>query len=244
MTAARTTRPLLVLTRLALRELHRQPVALFVSLFAPAVFLVLLGLLFTPAGSDAVRVGVPGVLSWCVSSAALLGTAVPMAHWRRTGLLADLRGSALGWRGLFGARLLALAVHAGWQVLLLLAVGLAVGFRPTALWPVPLFLLAGTLAFAALGLVVGVLTRSAEHAAAVAVLLLLPMALTTGFLATEGPDWVRAAAQALPTWYLRHGLVDGLTTPDSAVFLRLAALLAYAAVLGLAGTRLCASRDR
>ncbi|MCK2244856.1 MULTISPECIES: ABC transporter permease [unclassified Crossiella] len=229
----------------AARDLLRNRVLLFFTFFGPLAYLTAFAVLFSSAGPGPLRASAPGLLGWTIACSGALGVAVSLAGWRRSGLLGQIRRSPAGWRPVLLARLLALCGHTAWQAAVHLAVAIALGLRPVRWWPLPLYLLAGTLAFAALGLVVGALTASADRAAAVTMLILIPMGVASGAFITEAPSWVHALAALLPMRQQRNGLLAALSETDPAgLWWPLPALLGVAAVLGAAGLWLCARRDR
>ena len=113
----------------------------------------------------------PGVMALAVLSTAFTSVAIATGFERRYGVLKRLGASPLPRSGLLAGKVLAvLAVEAG-QLLLIGAVGAALGWRPTgggsAAVATLLLVLAGTAALAALGLLIaGVLRAEATLAAA------------------------------------------------------------------------------
>ncbi|MGW0516356.1 ABC transporter permease [Crossiella sp. NPDC003009] len=232
MTAARHPAPAVLgpLVLAAARDLLRHRVLLFFTFFAPLAYLSAFALLFSSAGPGPLQATAPGVLGWTIASSAALGAAVPLAAWRRSGLLRQIRRSPAGWPTVLLARLLALLGHTAWQVAAQLAIAVALGLRPVRWWPPPLYLVAGTLAFAALGLLVGALTATAEQAAAVTMLILIPMGVTSGTFITDAPAWVHSAVAVLPMRVQRNGLLSALS--ETGPVWPVAVLLGFAAVLG------------
>lgn len=229
----------------AARELLRHRVLLFFTFLAPLAFLGAFAVLFATAGPGPLLATAPGVLGWTIAASAALGVAVPLAAWRRSGLLREIRRSPAGWVPVLAARLIALLAHGFWQVAVMFAAAIALGFHPVRYWPLLPYLLAGTLAFAALGLLVGALTSSADLAVAITLLVLIPMGAASGTFITDAPDWVRAAVAPLPMRWQRTGVLAALTDPAApALGWQPLALLGFAVVVGGFALWLCGRRDR
>ena len=131
-------------------------------------------------GHRPVDVLTPGVLALAVMSTAFTSVAIATGFERRYGVIKLLGSSPLPRHGLLLGKVLALLNVVALQLVVVVVVGLALGWRPTRAHP-PTSLLAlvlavalGTAAFAALGLfVAGVLRAEATLALANLVYLLL-----------------------------------------------------------------------
>jgi len=115
---------------------------------------------------------------------------------------------------------------------LLVAAALGLVASPLALWVLPLVFLTG-LAFAGLGLVMTSLSPSYDFFMYYFTLAVTPMMLASGvfFPLEQLPDWLQAAAHALPLTHavaLARPLMSG-AVPES-VSMHLLVLVAYAAV--------------
>src|SRR5690606_4116010 len=99
--------------------------------------------------------------------------------------------------------LVQLAIFIGFSMLL--------GMRLTGAWwmSIPV-VLAGTLAFLSIGLLVGALAKTAEGGAGLANLITLPMAFLSGaFVPLEAaPGWLQTVSQFMPMRYLVEGMKD------------------------------------
>lgn len=131
-------------------------------------------------GHRAVDVLVPGVLALAVMSTAFTSIAIATGFERRYGVIKRLGASPLPRHGLLLGKVLALLNVVALQLVVLVVVGLALGWQPTPDQPVTtvgstvLAVAAGTWAFASLGLfVAGVLRAEATLALANLVYLLL-----------------------------------------------------------------------
>lgn len=109
-----------------------------------------------PAGQARIDVLLPGTLALAVIAAGLVNLGIATAYERSYGVLKRLGGSPLGRTGLIAAKLATILAIEVIVVLVLMAIaGLAFGWRPGPAVSWPLFvvaLLAGTAAFAGLGL--------------------------------------------------------------------------------------------
>jgi ABC-2 type transport system permease protein len=181
----------------------------------------------------------PGLLGWAVATGGIFGAALTLVTWRQKKVLRRLRLSPVRTPVVAGARIGVSIVIALVQGAIFLAVASlpAFGLQLSQYWwmSIPL-LIAGTLAFFAIGQLAGSFTKTPEAASAVANLIVLPMAFLSGaFFPLQGaPAWLDAVSKVLP---LRH-LVDGLTDvmvrgqPPATVLPQLGILLGFAVVVG------------
>ena len=125
--------------------------------------------------SRPVDVFTPGVLALAIMSTSFTSLAIATGFERRYGVIKRLGASPLSRTGLLGGKVLALVAVELLQVLVISAVGLALGWKPDAsVAGVVLAVLLGTAAFASLGLLLaGSLRAEATLAAANLVYLLL-----------------------------------------------------------------------
>lgn len=158
-------------------------------------------------GHRAVDVLTPGVLALAVMSTAFTSVAIATGFERRYGVIKLLGSSPLPRHGLLLGKVLALLNVVALQLVVLVVVGLALGWEPTLEHP-PRTLLGlvlavglGTAAFAALGLfVAGVLRAEATLALANLVYLLLMagggVVLPTSTYGAAGPliEWLPSGA--------------------------------------------------
>lgn len=169
-------------------------------------------------GHRAVDVLTPGVLALAVMSTAFTSIAIATGFERRYGVIKRLGASPLPRHGLLLGKVLALLNVVALQLVVLVVVGLALGWRPTLDHPVTtvgstlLAVAAGTWAFASLGLfVAGVLRAEATLALANLVYLLL-MAAGGVVLPTASYGAAAGVIQWLPSAALgdamRAALVD------------------------------------
>ncbi len=190
-------------------------------------------------GHRAVDVLTPGVLALAVMSSAFTSVAIATGFERRYGVIKLLGSSPLPRHGLLLGKVVALLNVVALQLVVLVVVGLVLGWEPTLAHPlvsvlaVVLAVALGTAAFAALGLfVAGVLRAEATLALANLVYLLL-MAGGGVVLPTSTYGAAAGVIQWLPSAALgeamRAALVDA--TVDGRALLVLVAWAAVGTVL-------------
>lgn len=170
--------------------------------------------------------------------------ALTRVSWRRKQLLRRLRLAPAPTWTVLGARVGVSLAVALVQAALFVGVALTppFGLRLSDQWwlAIPL-LVAGTLSFLSIGLLVGAVARTEEAAGALADFVVLPMAfLSGGFLAvSQMPGWLQTVSQAFPLRHLNDGLLDVLVHGKGAEALLVptAVLLGFTLALTLIATR-------
>jgi ABC-2 type transport system permease protein len=197
---------------LELRTMVRNGEQLGIILIIPVLLLVAFG------HADLVNVGpnrigfiVPGILALAVLSTAFTSQAIATGFERRYGVLKRLGATPLSRRGLIAAKTVTVLVVEVAQVAIVLAVGAAIGWRPTAsaaavVW-VPLLLLAGTAAFSGLALLMAGTLRAEATLAGANLLYLIMLGLgAVLFPLTKFPAGARPVLRLLPADALADGL--------------------------------------
>jgi ABC-2 type transport system permease protein len=146
-------------TAMELRLTRRRGESVLVTVLLPALLLVFFStvpLLAGDPGEPPVRAVYPAVLAVAVMSTAMVSLGIATAFERQYGVLKRLGGSPLPRPALVGAKVLSVLVVEVFQVLLLTALALALGWRPppggASLPLAVLALVLGTAAFGGLGL--------------------------------------------------------------------------------------------
>ena len=186
--------------------------AVFTFLF-PVIIYVLLGSVY---GNDTIKSEnvkgseylLAGMLGYGLASTAFAGLAITTVIRRESAILKRLRGTPLPARtyvaASLGSTFIVFAIETA--VLIVLAnVLFGVGF-PDRIFSLVLALLLGTLAFAALGLALTTVIRSAEGSSAVVNAVYLPMAFIAGaFWSPHAyPRFLEVIAEILPlTYFIR-----------------------------------------
>jgi ABC-2 type transport system permease protein len=177
----------------------------------------------------------PGLLGWAIASGGAFGAAITLVSWRQDKLLRRLRLAPINVGSVVLARVgVSLAV-----AIVQLAAFLAIatlpyfGLKLSAYWWVAIpVVLCGTLAFMAIGLLVGSFAKTQQAATAVANLIILPMAFLGGaFIPLDyAPAWIREVSYAMPLRYLVIGMQDVMARGEGPA----SALPAIGILLGLA----------
>jgi len=181
----------------------------------------------------------PGVLALAVMSTAMVQLAIGTAFERQYGVLKRLGSTPLGRPRLLGAKTLSITAVELLQVVLLVALALALGWGPSASIAAAGAVLLGTVAFAGLGmLMAGTLRGEVTLAAANGLYLVLLLLGGMVVPLTELPDPVRAVAELLPSAALTEALTGTLEAGSSVPGKAWVVLGAWALVAPIAAARL------
>ncbi|MDQ4007366.1 MAG: ABC transporter permease [Actinomycetota bacterium] len=190
--------------------------------------------------ADPVQVLTPGVLALAVMSTSFTSLAIATGFERRYGVLKRLGSSPLPRSGLLAGKVLALFAVQLLQFVLIAAAAVAIGWRPspglTGVAGAVTCVLAGTAAFASLGLLLaGILRAEATLAAAnlVYVVLLIAGAVIVPPSAYGQVGW---ALTLLPSGALGSGLRESLGA-GHLPWLHLVVLIVWAALGGMLTAR-------
>ena len=186
----------------------------------------------------------PGLLSWGIAFSAAFGASMTIVGWRRRQVLRKLRLAPVSVPAVVGARigvslLTALAQTAAFFAVASLPVyGLRLGGSALLCLPV---LVAGTLAFLSIGLLVGSIAKTEEAASALANFIVLPMSFLSGtfFDISQAPSWVQEVSQAMPLRHMNDAMVGVLARGQGAgsIVTPMAILLGFALVVTVIATR-------
>ncbi|MBB0229368.1 ABC transporter permease [Streptomyces calidiresistens] len=187
----------------------------------------------------------PGLLGWAIAMGASFMSAFTLVNWRRKRLLRRLWLAPIRPGAVVGARIgvsLGLAMA---QLVLFLAVAVIpfYGLRLTDMWWLSIPLVAcGTLAFMAVGLLIGAVTSTEEAANGVLQAVIMPMAFLSGsFFPTEVmPGWLEPIARLLPLKHLNEALMGVLSRGEGwgTALPVMGGLLLFAAVVAAIAARL------
>ena len=182
--------------------------AIFVFLF-PIILFLLLGAVYTGTidGRPAQNVLLAGMLAYGAATTAFAGLAILIVIRRESGVLKRVRATPLPPSTYLTATLASMLLVFALQAAALFVIG---RFAYHAAWPgaaagsLVLELLLGAAAFAALGVGITGVIRSAEGSSAVLNLIVLPMAFLSGSFGPTRhyPGVLRALAKVLPLTYL------------------------------------------
>ncbi len=179
-----------------------------------------------------------GILSWGVASSAIFGATLTIVSWRRKQILRRVRLSPAPVWTIIGARVGVSLLVAAVQAIVYFAVALTPPFGlqlSAQTWLVIPLLISGTLAFLAIGLLVGAIAKTEESGNAMANFVVLPMAFLSGtfFNISGAPVWFQILSKILPLRHLNDGMVGVLARGQGieSVIQPCAILLGFAAVL-------------
>lgn len=205
--------------------------------------MALIGLAVTPLldglGFSRVNIAVPGILALCAMSTAFTGQGIATGFDRRYGVLRFLSSTPLGRTGLIVGKILAVLAVLVIQVLVVTAVALPLGWRPSlaGLLPGLLLLVLGAAAFTSLGLLVAGTVRPEATLAITNLLWILLGALGGIVLPVERlPALAQAVVHFLPSGALGQALRDAFLTGTVNVF-AVFILLLWTALAGAAAAR-------
>ncbi len=186
----------------------------------------------------------PGLLGWAIASGGAFGAAITLVSWRQTKLLRRLRLAPINVGSVVLARVgISLAV-AMVQLVAFLAIATLpyFGLKLSADWwmAIPV-VICGTLAFMAIGLLVGSFAKTQQAATAVANVIILPMAFLGGaFIPLDyAPPWIRDVSYAMPLRYLVTGMQNVMARgePPASALPAIGILLGLAALLTIISVR-------
>jgi len=227
---------------LELRTLVRNGEQLLLTLIIPVLLLAAFSLepLVKVGSGPRVDFLVPGIIALAVMSTAFTSQAIATGFERRYGVLKRLGSTPLRRSGLIAAKTITVIGVELVQAIVIIGVGLALGWRPAAsalaaAWVV-LLILAGTAAFSGLALLMaGTLRAEATLAAANLVYLVLLGIGEVIFPLTRFPAGAQTGLRLLPSGALSDGLHSVLQHGGGLPLRDLAVLAVWAAVgIGLA----------
>lgn len=183
----------------------------------------------------------PGLLGWAIVMSAAMSAAMGLVQWRNSGVLRRLQLAPVRVTDLFIARSIVGTVIGLMQAVIFVVVArLLFGMHvaPSAWLAIPL-VISASLAFTAIGLIIGGISATPEAASGLTNLLVVPMAFLSGaFVPLQlAPAWFSTAALFTPTYYLNQGLIstivrgagiDAILVPCGATLLTAAVLYTIA----------------
>jgi ABC-2 type transport system permease protein len=203
--------------RLERRMFWRNPSAAFFNFLLPLLFLAFFGAIFS--GSQAnLDVIVPGIAGMAVMTTTFVALAMQVTFLREQGILKRLRGTPLP----MGAYLGGLAAHSVTNTVVQVAIITVAGRVLFGVeWPpepvaLLLFVAAGVVTFASLGVALSHAIPNFDSAPAYVNAIFLPVVFVSGVFydADEAPAVLRDVAQALPLTHLIDGLSGAMVSGD------------------------------
>jgi len=224
--------------RLERRMFWRNPTAAFFGFLLPLLLLAMFGAVFSDQQDD-LDVIVPGIAGMSVMSSTFVALAYNLTFLRERGILKRLRGTPLR----SSAYLAGIAANAVTNTVLQVGVVIVAGKLFFGIpWPgdwfaLLVFLAAGVICFAALGVALSHAIPNSESAPAYVNAVFLPMIMLAGVFYDDedAPAVLRDLAEAMPLKHLIDGLsgamVHGEGVADNAVALVALALWAVAGIV-------------
>jgi ABC-2 type transport system permease protein len=221
--------------RLERRMFWRNPTAAFFGFLLPLLLLAMFGAVFS-GEQDQLDVVVPGIAGMSVMAATFVALAYNLVFLRERGILKRLRGTPLP----SSAYLAGIAANAIANTVLQVAVVIVAGRMFFGIpWPgdpfaLLVFLAAGVVCFASLGVALSHAIPNSESAPAYVNAVFLPMIMLAGVFYDEedAPAVLRDLAEAMPLKHLIDGLSGAMVNGEGVAdhMVALVALLVWAAV--------------
>jgi ABC-2 type transport system permease protein len=181
----------------------------------------------------------PGLLSWSVATSAAFGAALTLVSWRRRQVLRRLRLAPVSPLTVLTSRLGVSFAVAMLQAVLFVTIASTplFGLQMSGQWWLAVPVLAmGTVAFFAIGMLVGAFAKTEEAANAIANITVLPMAFLSGafFPIDAAPQWLQTVSNVLPLRHMNDSMLDVMVRGQGADALLVpgAVLLGFAVVVG------------
>jgi ABC-2 type transport system permease protein len=224
--------------RLERRLFWRNPSAAFFNFLLPLLFLAFFGAIFHNKQHD-LNVIVPGIAAMSVMSTTFTALSYNMTYLRERGVLKRIRGTPMpGISYLLGIAGNAITNTALQIAIITVAGKLFFGTGWPRQWPeLVVFVGAGVLCFASLGVAFSHAIPNFESTPAYVNAVFLPVILVSGVFFDEAhtPSFIKGIAQALPLYHLIRGL-SGAMVKGTSLGANVSALgvIAVWAILGIA----------
>ncbi len=223
--------------RLERRLFWRNPSAAFFNVLLPLLFLVAGGIILS-GNQNALNKLVPAIAGMSVMSTTFTALAYNMVFLREQGVLKRMRGTPMpGGSYLFGIAGNAITNTAVQIVIVVLAGRAFFGIGwPKDWFELGVFVVAGVVCFAALGVTFAHAIPNFESTAAYVNAVFLPVVFVSFYVfdSSSAPQFLRTIAEALPLYPLIHGLSGALVKGTSlATNISDLGVIAVWAVLGI-----------
>ena len=201
--------------RLERRMFWRNPSAAFFNFLLPLLFLALFGAIFS-SDQQQLDVIVPGIAGMSVMATTFSALAFNMTYLRERGILKRIHGTPLPGRAYFGGVAASAVTNTSIQIGIIIVAGkLFFGVD----WPkdwveLVVFVAAGVVCFASLGIALSHAIPNFESAPAYVNAIFLPVIFISGVFydADRAPTFLTDIAQALPLIHVIDGLSGAMVT--------------------------------
>ncbi|WP_072688755.1 ABC transporter permease [Rhodococcus marinonascens] len=227
-------------TGLELKLLLRNGEQLLLTMFIPITLLI--GLCLLPIGdlgTSRVDTVVPAVMMVAVMSTAFTGQAIAVGFDRRYGALKRLGATPLPTWGIIAGKSAAVVIVVAFQSVLLGSIGLALGWRPSlfGLALGAMMIALGTVAFAAMGLLLGGTLRAEIVLALANILWFVMVGVGSVVFVTGDIPWLlHTGARLIPSGALAHALDAALL--GSVDVLSVVVLVVWGSVTGVLASKM------
>ena len=219
MSTSRARSRIVALTRTDLQVAARDGEQLLLTLGLPILLLVFFSKVdIVPTGDgEPVDFLTPGIISLALLSVAFVRLAIGLGFDRGFGAIKRLAITPLRVNEFLASKLATTAILFGIQLILLVAIALAIGWRPQVSITIPLVIMLGLVAFSGLAFVVASIVEgltSLALANALYIILLLLSGLV--FELERMPGWLQAVVKLLPSTALAELLRSGFSGTSGA----------------------------
>src|SRR5213082_3489275 len=201
--------------RLERRMFWRNPSAAFFNFLLPLLFLAGGGIILSGSQHDLNRL-VPAIAALSVMSTTFTALAYNIVYLRERGVLKRVRGTPLPAGSYFGGVAANAVTNTGLQITIIVIAGkLFFGLDWPRDWAeLVVFVVAGVVCFAALGVAFAHAIPNFESTAAYVNAVFLPVVFVSFFVfdSSSAPQFLRTIAEALPLYPLIHGLSGAMVT--------------------------------
>ena len=204
--------------RLERRLFWRNPSAAFFNFLLPLLFLVAGGLILHGNQSQLNKL-VPAIAGMSVMSTTFTALSYNIVFLRERGVLKRIRGTPLPTLAYLGGVAANAVTNTGLQITIVVVAGrvfFGIGW-PKDWLELLVFVIAGVVCFAALGVTFAHTIPNFESTAAYVNAVFLPVVFVSFYVfdSSSAPQFLRTIAEALPLYPLIHGLSGALVTGTS-----------------------------
>ncbi len=153
---------------------------------------------------------VPGLISMTIMWTGVSGVATSLVEDRITGIRRRILSAPVSSYEIIGGEILSNILIIGLQIVILLLVAVLL-FKVTivgSIWLLSLIIIIGMLLMTGIGLVISCLTKTAEEASQLSMLINFPMMFLSGIFFPMTTGWMFYVSRIFPLTYINEGLRD------------------------------------